>query len=680
MDYMTKRLFVVGIFFFSVVGSIFAQVNQEKKKEKYSYTLYTKVYQKRLMEKPDKVKDTALMKLANSYYVIADYENAAKVYEILYKRAENKAGFTVPQEYNFRYGQSLRAIGQEELAKEKLAAYISESGANVPVQSTRVYKLKNLKEYFSNLKDSVNLNEFSDFAPAFYKEGLIFSSDRDTGNLHRYRHSGTNKDFLDLYQFKTDDDSKEIIAKVNFFGNGFTARDSESTSIKVDESTATFTKDGNTMYFTATNFSDGDHIKDNENIVRLKIYKAVQEAEGWRIVDDSWFRNESGDKAFNTDSYSFSNPALSPDNSKLYFSSDMPGTKGLSDIFVININENGVNGQVNNLGDKINTQFRESFPFVSTERRLYFSSDRFDGKGRLDVYSVNLNADGMVASVPENLGAPINSESDDFTFIYDSEKEYGFFASNRKRPNNSGRRNATDYIDDNIYAFTAECINPKTLTGIVYDKTTLLPLSGATIGIVNDNNEVIASTFTNEEGAYSISIDRTQNNFVRASREGYTPVEEYLEINPCELRMVDIYLETDCVEYGTDLASLLGLDPTIFFDFDKSDVKDDYKDELDIVVAAMKLYPSLKIQVNSHTDSRGPNAYNQPLSERRAKATVDYIASNGIDISRLKYKGFGETKPVNECVDGVRCSSAKHQQNRRSEFLILCEDGENCCY
>ncbi len=677
---MTKRIVAVGFILFAFLGTTFGQVNKEKNKDKYTYTLYTKVYQKRLTEKPKKVKDTVLMKLADSYYVIADYENAVKVYEILYKRAAVKSGFTVPQEYNFRYGQSLRAIGQEELAKEKLAAYISESGANIPVQTKRVYKLKDLRDYFSNLKDSINLNEFSDFAPSFYKDGLIFSSDRDTGYLHRYRHSGTNKDFLDLYQIKKGDDSLKIISKINFQGNDFTARQAESTSIKVDETTATFTKDGKTMYFTATNFKDGKHIKDGNNIVRLKIYKAVLEGDEWWIADDSWFKNESADRAFNIDSHSFSNPALNADNSKLYFSSDMPGSRGLSDIFVIDINENGVYGEVKNLGDRINTQFRESFPFVSGENHLYFSSDRFNGKGRLDVYSVNLDADGMVASVPENLGAPINSEADDFTFVYDSEKEYGFFASNRKRSNDSGRRNATDYIDDNIYAFTAECINPKTLTGIVYDKTTLLPLSGATIGIINDDNEVIASTFTNEEGAYSIDIDRTKNNFVRASREGYTPVEEYLEINPCELRMVDIYLETDCVEYGTDLARLLGLDPTIFFDFDKSDVKDDYKDELDIVVAAMELYPSLKIQVNSHTDSRGPNTYNQPLSERRAKATVEYISSKGIDIGRLKYKGFGELQPVNECVDGVRCSSAKHQLNRRSEFLILCEDGENCCY
>ncbi|MGB5699271.1 OmpA family protein [Muriicola sp.] len=677
---MTKRIFISSIVLFSFLGNVFAQVNTEKKKEKYSYTLYTKVYQKRLTEKPDKVKDTVLMKLADSYYMIADYENAAKVYEILYTRAENTPGFSVPQEYNFRYGQSLRAIGEEDLAKEKLANYLSESGANATVQSTTQYKLKDLKAYFSKLKDSINLNEFSDFAPAFYKEGLIFSSDRDTGNLHRYRHSGSNTDFLDLYQFKTDDDGLEIITKVNFIGEGYNPREAETTAIKVDESTATFSRDGKTMYFTATNFKDGDLIRDKNNIVRLKIYKAVLEAEGWRLMDDSWFKNDNADKAFNTDSYSFSNPALSPDNSKLYFSSDMPGTKGLSDIFMININENGVYDEVKNLGDRINTPFRETFPFISAEGRLYFSSDRFGGNGRLDVYVADLNAEGMVASDPENLGDPINTSADDFSFIYDSEKEYGFFASNRKRPNTTGRRNATDYIDDNIYAFTAECINPKTLTGIVYDRNTLLPLAGATIGIVDDNNEVIASTFTNEEGAYSITIDRTKNNFVRASREGYTPVEEYLEINPCELRMVDLYLETDCIEYGTDLAKLLGLDPTIFFDFDKSEVKDIYQDELDIVVAAMQLYPSLKIQVNSHTDSRGPNTYNQPLSERRAKATVEYIASKGIDINRLKYKGFGESKPVNECVDGVRCSAAKHQQNRRSEFLILCEDGENCCY
>lgn len=677
---MTKRLLIIAIAFFAVLGNLIAQNVPAKKKEKYTYTMYTRVYQKRLMEKPDKVKDTALMKLANSYYFIADYENAAKVYEILYQRAEEKPGFDVPPEYNFRYGQSLRAIGEEDLAKEKLAEYLSESAANAVVQTTRVYEIQDLREYFSKLKDSINLNHFSDFAPAFYKEGLIFSSDRDTGNLHRYRHSGTNKDFLDLYQFEYDEDSVQVISKLNFIGNGINPREAETTSIKVDESTVTLSSDGNTMYFTASNFKDGELVKDQDNIVRLKIFKAVLEPEGWRIADDSWYKNQNGDKAFNSDGYSFANPALSPDDSRLYFTSDMPGSKGLSDIFMIAVDENGIRGKIDNLGDRVNTEFRESFPFVSKDGKLYYSSDRLGGEGRLDVYSVDLNANGMVASVSENLGKLVNSEYDDFTFIYDSEKQYGFFASNRPRPNDSGRKNAKDFSDDNIYAFTAECLNPKTLTGIVYDKSTLLPLAGTTINIISDDNEIIASTFTNEEGAYSVSIDRNKNNFVRATREGYTPAEEYLEINPCELRMVDFYIETDCVDYGTDLAKLLGLDPTIFFDFDKSEIKDDYKDELDIVVAAMELYPSLKIQVNSHTDSRGPNSYNQPLSERRAKATVDYIASKGIDINRLKYKGYGETQLVNECADGVRCSAAKHQKNRRSEFLILCEEGENCCY
>jgi len=673
---MTKRLFIVGIFLFSVLGSVTAQSKPEKKKEKYSYSLYTKVYQKRLVENPKKVKDSVLLKLANSYYLISDYKNAAKVYGILDERA-----FKFPIELNFRYGQSLRAIGEEELAKEKLATFYSESQSNALVQSTRVYKLKNLNEYFSNPKDSINLQGFSDFAPAFYKQGLIFSSDRDTGNLQRYRHSGTNKDFLDLYQFKYDDDSLGIISKVNFLGNGFTTRGAESTTIKVDESTATFTKDGKTMYFTATNFKNGDHIKDNSNIVRLKIYKAVLEAEGWRIVDDSWYRNESGDQAFNTDGHSFSNPALSPDDSKLYFSSDMPGTMGLSDIFVININENGIYDEVRNLGDKINTQFRESFPFVSAEGRLYFSSDRIEGKGKLDVYAVELNSSGLVSVKPENLGAPINGESDDFTFIYDSDKEYGFFASNRKKTYENNRGKSKEYEDDNIYAFTAECINPKILTGIVYDRETELPLSGATINIIDDTNDIVVSVITDEKGTYSVSIDRTKNNFVRASREGYRPGEEYLIIAPCELRAVDVYLEPDCVSASTDLAKLLGLDPTIFFDFDESVIKNDYKDELDIIVAAMELYPSLKIKVNSHTDSRGDNdTYNQPLSERRAKSTVDYIVSSGIDRSRLKYEGFGETVLVNNCEDGVRCSRDAHQKNRRSEFIIDCEEGERCCY
>ncbi|WP_373017922.1 OmpA family protein [Muriicola sp.] len=676
---MTKRLLITCIFSSAIIGGSFGQGVPEKKREKYTYTMYTKVYQKRLMEKPDKVKDTVLMKLGDSYYFIADYQNAVKVYEFLYDRAEEKDDFEVPVEYNFRYGQSLRAIGREKDAMEKLSAFLDESGARSVVQTTRKYELQDLGTYLKNLKDSVNLRDFSDFAPVFYKEGLIFSSDRDTGMFHRYRHSGTNKDFLDLYKLDYNEDSLMVITKLNLKGNGINARDAESTAIKVDESTATFSSDGNTMYFTASNFRNGDLVKGPDNIVRLKIYKAVLGAEGWEIADDSWYNNPNGDKSFNAEGYSFANPALSPDNSRLYFTSDMPGSKGLSDLFVVNINESGIYGRIDNLGDRVNTQFRESFPFVSAEGKLYFSSDRLGGKGRMDVYSVDLNAQGQVASVPENLGEPVNTAYDDFTFIYDSDKEYGFFASNRPRSVFSGRKTVED-ASDNIYAFTAKCINPKVLTGFVRDKFTLLPLPGTTIQIIDDNNEVIASTFTDEEGAYEVTIDRTRNNFVRATREAYTTIEEYLEIEPCELRMVDFYMETSCVDYGTDLAKLLGLDPTIFFDFDKSEIRDDYKDELDIIVDAMTLYPSLRIQVNSHTDSRGSNAYNQPLSERRAKATVDYIASKGIARDRLKYAGYGETKLVNECADGVRCSAAKHQQNRRSEFLILCEEGENCCY
>lgn len=680
MAYYTQRILTICILLAGIYGSLFAQEVPVRKKEKYTYTMYTRVYQKRLMEKPDKVKDSVLMKLADSYYFIADYENAARVYEILFQRAAEKPEFDVPLEYNFRYGQSLRAIGKEDLAMEKLSDFLSEAEARAVMQTTRVYELQDLSQYFSTLKDSVNLSYFSDFAPVFYKEGLLFSSDRDTGSFHRYRHSGTNKDFLDLYQITPGEEEELLIKKVNFSGNGINPREAESTSIKVDESTATFSSDGKTMYFTASNFRDGDLVKDQDNIVRLKIFKAVLNEEGWQIAGDSWYRNGKGDKSFNADGYSFANPALSPDGSRLYFTSDMPGSKGLSDLFVVHVDESGISGEIKNLGDLVNTEFRESFPFVSKEGKLYFSSDRIAGEGRLDVYSVDLNAEGMVASVPENLGAPVNSPYDDFTFIYDSEKEYGFFASNRPRSYVSGSKTLTDE-SDNIYAFTAKCLNPKTLTGIVYDRVTELPLPGTTINIIDENNEVIASTFTNEEGAYEIPIDRTRNNFVRAIREGYTSTEEYLEINPCELRMVDFYIETNCVDYGTDLAKLLGLDPTIFFDFDKSVIRDDYKDELDIIVDAMILYPSLRIQVNSHTDARGDNdTYNQPLSERRAGATVDYIVSRGIDRDRLKYAGFGETQPVNECVDGVRCSAAKHQQNRRSEFLILCEEGENCCY
>ena len=675
---MTKHLLIAITFIFSIIGSTVAQDEKidrnEKKYEEYSYSLYINVYQKRLSEKPEKVKDEVLFKLANSYYFIADYENAAVVYDSLYMRSKKKSTLTIPPEVYFRYAQSLRAVNKKERAEEMLRNYVNgAANSDAIFQKLRDFDVRNADKIFDNIRAGVNIKNYSDFAPSFYKDGLIFSSDRDTGNLAKYRHTWNGRDFLDLYKVNVDSMSKNRVAKLNL-DEGFTSRVHESTSIFPNDST---------MYFTGTNFVDGRYKRDSTKVVRLKLFMAELVDKEWKVVTDP---KRDVFSLLNKDNSSFAHPALSADQQTLYFVSDMiyAGAQGSSDIYMASFDP--VLGKYKNpvnLGNKVNTKFRETFPFVGDDNNLYFATDgQVIGLGGLDIFSIPLK-NKMPAGNLENLGEGVNSSYDDFSFILSDFSKKGFFASNRPTETNS--KSKKDVADDDIYAFTykykPECVNPKLIDGIVYDRSAETPLSGATVTIIDDNNDVIASTITNAEGKYSISIDRRQNNFVRASREGYIANEEYLKSEPCELRSVDLYLEPDCVSTSTDLAKFLGLDPTIFFDFDKSVIKNDYKDELDIIVTAMELYPSLKIKVNSHTDSRGDNdTYNQPLSERRAKSTVDYIVSKGIDKSRLRYEGFGETKLVNNCKDGVKCSRDAHQKNRRSEFIIDCEEGERCCY
>jgi outer membrane protein OmpA-like peptidoglycan-associated protein len=422
------------------------------------------------------------------------------------------------------------------------------------------------------------------------------------------------------------------------------------------ESTSVLSPDGNSLYFTRNNFSDGKYVRDEEGLVRLKIFRATKEEGQWAILEEL---------PFNSDAYSVAHPALSPDGKTLYFASDMPGTLGQSDLFKVAINKDGSFGTPVNLGDAINTAARETFPFITTEEILYFSSDGHPGLGGLDVYATKIKRDNYSGPVL-NVGEPVNSKVDDFTFIFVEDTRKGYFASNRE--GGLGQDDIYSFVETEPLAF--ECIQP--LSGTVRDKISNEVLVGATVKIIDESNLELLSAITNSEGKYELTCDCNQGNFIRALMEGYIPAEEYLGVSDGKPRIVDFYLERETVTagFGDDLAKLLQLS-TIYFDFDKYNVRQDAEVEIQKVIAAMEKYPSLKIKANSHTDSRGRDAYNLWLSQKRADATVAYMISKGISPDRLQGEGYGETRLVNECDDGVRCSQEEHQRNRRSEFIIL---------
>ncbi len=613
------------------------------KYQDYSFSPAIDIY-KRVLEK-GYVSADLLKKLGNSYYFNADYADAAKTYERLVSEYPSEVG----PEYYFRYAQTLKTLGDYDGANTIMVKF-----TEVTTDDLRASVYREEKNYLEEIKENsgrYNIAQFeynspySDFAPSFYKEGLIFSSDRDTGNFARYRHTWNAKDFLDLYKVNADSISTNSVTKLN-----------DNVNTRLHESTSITTKDGNILYFTRNNFVEGKYKKDEKGVIRLKIFKA-------ELVNGVWTNIE--ELPFNSDTYSIANPALSPDEKTLYFASDMPGSLGESDLFKVAINEDGTYGTPVNLGTSINTEARETFPFITSEEVLYFSSDGHPGLGGLDVFATKIAKNRLTGSVV-NVGEPVNSQKDDFTFIFNEETREGYFASNRSEGQGA----------DDIYSFleTTPLILDcnQQVTGTVRDKISNEVLVGATIKVIDENNEEILTAITDSEGKYSIMIDCNQGNFVRASMEGYVPSEEYLGKSDGKPRIMDFYLERDRITagFGDDLAKLLQLS-TIYFDFDKYNIRKDSEVEVEKVIAAMEKYPSLKIKVNSHTDSRGKDSYNLWLSQKRAESTVNYMISKGIASNRLEGEGFGETKLVNQCENGVKCSNAEHELNRRSEFIIL---------
>ena len=503
--------------------------------------------------------------------------------------------------------------------------------------------------------DNLDSNtEFSDFGTAFYGDSkIIFSSSRNEGLL-KSKWDGNKQPYLDLFEGVVGSDGK--IADVKEFSNNL--------NTKFHEAAISFTPDQKTVYFTRDNYFTNKLGKDDKGVTNLAIYKASVSPDGrWTDIIPMPFNNET---------YSVGHPAVNKDGSKLYFISDMPGTLGATDLFVVDINEDGTYGIPKNLGAKINTKGKEMFPFIDQEDILYFSSDsRKEGLGGLDVYASKM-FENTVSDIL-HLGKPVNSEADDFAYILKNgdEKNEGYFSSNR-----SGGKG-----DDDVYHFVSspplkiEC--NQTVTGIVVDKITKKPINESVVVIFDDKDNEVETATTNEEGAFTFTVDCEKSFKVVASKDKFESDNKTFttDDNPDGKEELLLFLnpipEPEVVEVRERVVVNIG---PIFFDFDKANIRSDAAIELDKVVNIMNKYPELLIEGGSHTDSRGPDSYNIILSTKRAKATTAYIISKGIDKSRISAKGYGETQLVNHCNGSTKCTEDEHQQNRRTEFVILNPD------
>ena len=643
---MKIKIIAFSAFLFIVVSQGHAQKKSveaaDKKYNQYAYIDAIATYERVALKgyKDEKM----FQKLGNAYYFNADFVKAAKWYGELFAMNQEQE-----PEYFYRYSQTLKSLGDYTKADQMLEQFTQKSSNDLRAKLFVSHK-NYLEEIKTNsgrfdVSDAGINSEYSDYGSSFSENKLVFATARDTGGVVKRVFQWNNQAFTNLYGSELGVDG--TLGKPERFGN--------KVNSKFHESTPVFTNDGNTMYFTRNNFLDGKKGKDNNLITLLKLYKATKEDGRWVKITEL---------PFNSNDYSIAHPALSPDEKTLYFASDMPGTLGQSDLYKVSILDDGSYSTPENLGSNINTEGRETFPFITSDKELYFATDGRPGLGGLDIYVTKFEKDNTFTEV-QNVGSPVNGTKDDFAFIINSKTRKGYFTSNREGGIGS----------DDIYKFTElrKIVCEQILSGIITDRATGEILAGAKVILSDENFQNMTETVSDENGKYTFKVECDNTYYVRASNEEYDTKESKITIGRSPGK-TDLPIALDKriipVAVGTDLAKTVDI-PMIFFDLDKSIIREDAAIELEKILSIMQQNPLMIVDIRSHTDSRQTAKYNEGLSNRRAKATMDWLIKNGIEANRLTSKGYGESQLLNRCADDVECTEEEHQANRRSEFIVV---------
>ncbi|MCD2258460.1 OmpA family protein [Psychroserpens luteolus] len=570
--------------------------------------------------------------LAESYYNVFNTQEAERWYAKALETSDSP-------EMVFKYSQMLKANGKYEESNTQMAKFASMRPSDdraIAFNKNPDYLPKILEKGKKFNIQNLGFNtQYSDFGGTLQDGKLYITSARNTS---RKTYSWNEEPFLDIYEMAKNEDGT--------YQPGALVEDEVNT--KFHEGVVSFSPDGNTMYFSRESFYEKEYEKDSITKYRyslLHLFKATKSGGKWSNVEGF---------PINSQNYSVKNPSVSPDGKTLYFASDMPGGYGLFDIYKASINDDGSLGDPENLGQKVNTQGQEMFPYISSNNTLYFSSNGHLGLGNLDVFHTK-EIDGKMSPI-RNIGLPINSSADDFAFHLDEETEEGYVSSNRDG----------GLGGDDIYAIKKlQPLCDVLITGIVTDSKTRNPINAASVTMYDDQGNSVLSKVTNSDGTVEFIVECGKGSELEVTMDGYE--SRKVTVSASEEEEVEVNIALDPIEVIiTPEAIVLN---AIYFDFDKSNITAQAAFELDKLVQVMNKYPDLVINATSHTDSRGPGSYNEGLSQRRAKSTVQYVISKGIDKARISATGKGESELKVDC--GSNCSDEDHQMNRRSEFIIV---------
>jgi len=712
---------------FLITTQVFSQSNKTRKADllydRFKFQEAISVY-KKLVRSNHKDRKYIYQKLGDAYNSTGRSEEAEKWYE---KAVQYPS---IEPIYYYRYAMMLRENKAYQQSIVWMKKYKKKSG----MSDTR------LQEFFKELdivkkvkKEGLQANLFgmqinsayTEYGGTYYKDHKIVYTTNNINAAGKKMSSWDNMPFTDLKVAALNGDnyvkSTDLPGEIN---------------TNFHESSPCFNKDFTVMYFTRNNLKPGKKKKVLD--YNLKLYRSF-------FADGTW--GKPTEIHFNSNDYNCAHPCLSKDNKILYFVSDMPGTYGKSDIFKVDVNPDWTLGEPENMGNKINTEGIETFPFVDAHDNLYFSSDGHAGLGGLDIFVAFYIKNQLI--MLKNLGLPYNSSKDDFAFTIKNTDDEGFFSSNRLGGNGS----------DDIYRFTTKNKIKPLIYLIGHTKTVSADIiPNATVRLY-ENNKIVEESTSNENGMFTFLFDPDKHYSLEASKDTYDTTKIDLKnaviknatirkdiilkksinmnllgcvvdmktLQPIDNTEVSIYNITEnnrnvvytnkkCyfsyhipkeklnskasfeiefrkkgylpqrlivtksldnngdywIKPNKETVKLIKLElKPIYFNLNKDNIRPDAAKELDKILALLQSYPDLKLSMESHTDSRSSNEYNMDLSERRAKSTMQYLIDHGIDTSRLQAKGFGETRLVNECSDGVKCSKAKHQMNRRTEFMVI---------
>lgn len=625
----------------------FSQSQLKKADRLYNSNAYTGAAEnyKSYIEESSNVDAETYLKAADANYYTNNMRQAATYYE----KASAILG-SLEEPYISRYFRSLRSVRDYKKADGIYLEYLKKNADSTEIQTfikdvAAFNKVMNSETPSRYTVTDLEINtKYSDFVNMIYGGQVIFSSSRPGAAKQIY--AWNEQPYLSQFTAKRTETGE--LADPTLFA--------PQVSTNFHDATLAIVPNSNVVYFTSSAIKKNRLVLDDGRNNNFNIYKG-------NLVDGKITDKES--VFFDGKDYSTGHPSVSDDGKYLFFASDMPGGFGDADIYYCEIYEDGKLSTPKNAGPNINTSGNDFFPSM-TENTLYFSSNGHVGFGGLDLYSSEFSKEEGFG-LAENLGKIANTPYDDFSIVFNKDNQTGYLSSNRE----GGKG------DDDIYYFLRKPLPcDQFISGTIIDKSSRENLVDAVVTVKDALETTIQTVNTNEDGTYQVKIPCGNTVTLTAAKEGYvestktittgivdgefTPKVDF-ELNKYE----DIIVKDD---KGVEKIKL----DAIYFDYDKWDITPQSALVLDKAAAVMKDLPEMTIKIESHTDSRGSADYNLKLSDKRAKATQEYLYAQGIDHKRIESAiGYGESRLLNGCSDGVKCTNAEHDVNRRSDFIIL---------